>query len=156
MYLCVRFHSVILNNYESRLRLRRKPTRTCTVMDNYNFSVVNIGYVLGIVSIYNGPPPPPGTQFYEKLQRHPTSPHARRGGVRNKKRCANAVVHSLQRGDRCCVCSAMDSSSAVEQGHAFGQEQPPLYITIQKILEKYPDGQIFKVCSMRSSIHPPP
>ncbi|CAI8014100.1 Sacsin [Geodia barretti] len=41
------------------------------------------------------------------------------------------------------MCSAMDSSSAVE-GHAFGQRQPPLYVTIQKILDKYPDGQIFK------------
>ena len=30
-------------------------------------------------------------------------------------------------------------------GHTFGQRQPPLYVTIQKILDKYPDGQIFKV-----------
>lgn len=28
---------------------------------------------------------------------------------------------------------------------SFGQRQPPLYVTIQKILDKYPDGQIFKV-----------
>ena len=28
---------------------------------------------------------------------------------------------------------------------AFGQRQPPLYVAIQKILDKYPDGQIFKV-----------
>ena len=27
----------------------------------------------------------------------------------------------------------------------FGQKQPPLYVSIQKILNKYPDGQIFKV-----------
>lgn len=32
-------------------------------------------------------------------------------------------------------------------GFTFGQRQPPLYVTIQKILDKYPDGQIFKVCS---------
>ena len=31
------------------------------------------------------------------------------------------------------------------RGRTFGQRQPPLYIAIQKILEKYPDGQIFKV-----------
>ena len=30
----------------------------------------------------------------------------------------------------------------------FGQEQPPLHVTIQKILNKYPDGQIFKVKSV--------
>ena len=42
----------------------------------------------------------------------------------------------------------MDRSGASE-GHTFGQRQPPLYVTIQKILDKYPDGQIFKVC-----IHP--
>ena len=53
----------------------------------------------------------------------------------------------LLRGD---MCSAMDSSSAVE-GHAFGQRQPPLYVTIKKILDKYPDGQIFKVC--QGNIH---
>ena len=27
----------------------------------------------------------------------------------------------------------------------FGQRLPPLYVAIQKILDKYPDGQIFKV-----------
>ena len=32
-----------------------------------------------------------------------------------------------------------------QDGHTFGQRQPPLYVTIQKILDKYPDGQIFKV-----------
>ena len=32
-------------------------------------------------------------------------------------------------------------------GHTFGQRQPPLYVTIGKILDKYPDGQIFKVSS---------
>ena len=30
-------------------------------------------------------------------------------------------------------------------GQTFGQRQPPLYVAIQKILDKYPDGQIFKV-----------
>ena len=30
-------------------------------------------------------------------------------------------------------------------GSTFGQRQPPLYVSIQKILDKYPDGQIFKV-----------
>ncbi|CAI8025283.1 Sacsin [Geodia barretti] len=29
-------------------------------------------------------------------------------------------------------------------GHTSGQRQPPLYVTIQTILDKYPDGQIFK------------
>ena len=32
-----------------------------------------------------------------------------------------------------------------QKGHTFGHRQPPLYVTIQKILDKYPDGQIFKV-----------
>ena len=32
-----------------------------------------------------------------------------------------------------------------QKGHTFGQRQPPLYVTIQNILDKYPDGQIFKV-----------
>ena len=50
-------------------------------------------------------------------------------------RCKPLLQHSY----------TMDSSSSSE-GHAFGQEQPPLYVTIQKILDKYPDGQIFKVC----------
>ena len=30
-------------------------------------------------------------------------------------------------------------------GTAFGQVQPPLYIYIKRILERYPGGQIFKV-----------
>ena len=30
-------------------------------------------------------------------------------------------------------------------GSAFGQEQPPLYVYIKRILERYPGGQIFKV-----------
>ena len=102
------------------------------------------------------PPPPVQQQFYEKLQRpHVTARRAPRGSVRL---CANAVVipgllHAAGVTAACCVCSAMDSSSAVE-GHAFGQEQPPLYVTIQKILDKYPDGQIFKVCNMHGSIDP--
>ena len=39
----------------------------------------------------------------------------------------------------------MADSDSSEGGHAFGQRQPPLYVSIQKILDKYPDGQIFKV-----------
>ena len=35
-------------------------------------------------------------------------------------------------------------------GSAFGQEQPPLYIYIKRILERYPGGQIFKVASTLS------
>ena len=31
-------------------------------------------------------------------------------------------------------------------GEQFGQKQPPLYVAIKSILERYPDGQIFKVC----------
>ena len=38
----------------------------------------------------------------------------------------------------------MDRTGQVD-GHTFGQRQPPLYVTIGKILDKYPDGQIFKV-----------
>ena len=30
-------------------------------------------------------------------------------------------------------------------GNTFGQRQLPLYVSIQKILDKYPNGQIFKV-----------
>ena len=56
---------------------------------------MNIGYVLGIVSITA---PRCSNTVLRKTPATPTSPHARRGGVRNKKRCANAVVHSLQRG----------------------------------------------------------
>ena len=36
-------------------------------------------------------------------------------------------------------------ASMAAGGSTFGQRQPPLYISIQKILDKYPDGQIFKV-----------
>jgi len=31
-------------------------------------------------------------------------------------------------------------------GEHFGQRRPPLYVTIKAVLERYPDGQIFKVC----------
>ena len=31
------------------------------------------------------------------------------------------------------------------QGEQFGQRRPPLSVTIKSILERYPDGQIFKV-----------
>ena len=30
-------------------------------------------------------------------------------------------------------------------GEEFGQRRPPLFVTIKQILDKYPDGQIFKV-----------
>ena len=30
-------------------------------------------------------------------------------------------------------------------GDVFGQEQPPLYLYIKGILQRYPGGQIFKV-----------
>ena len=39
----------------------------------------------------------------------------------------------------------MTSQSTRKGGYAFGQRQPPLYVAIQKILDKHPDGQIFKV-----------
>ena len=32
------------------------------------------------------------------------------------------------------------------KGKSFGQKQPPLSVIINGILDKYPDGQIFKVC----------
>jgi hypothetical protein len=31
------------------------------------------------------------------------------------------------------------------EGDEFGQKTPPLHTIIEKILERYPDGQIFKV-----------
>lgn len=34
-------------------------------------------------------------------------------------------------------------------GEKFGQKRPPLSITIKQILDRYPDGQIFKVCYPR-------
>lgn len=36
-----------------------------------------------------------------------------------------------------------------ELGSEFGQEQPPLYIYIKGILDRYPGGQIFKVRESR-------
>ena len=36
-------------------------------------------------------------------------------------------------------------SMATYQGEQFGQRRPPLSVTIKGILERYPDGQIFKV-----------
>ena len=36
-------------------------------------------------------------------------------------------------------------------GNTFGQRQPPLYVSIQKILDKYPNGQIFKVSVVRNT-----
>ena len=32
-----------------------------------------------------------------------------------------------------------------DQSEQFGQKRPPLSVTIKGILERYPDGQIFKV-----------
>ena len=32
-----------------------------------------------------------------------------------------------------------------DKGDVFGQKRPPLSVTIKQILERYPDGQIFKV-----------
>ena len=40
---------------------------------------------------------------------------------------------------------ALRPDMATGGGSTFGQRQPPLYVSIQKILDKYPDGQIFKV-----------
>lgn len=34
---------------------------------------------------------------------------------------------------------------ATDGGKDFGQKRPPLSVTIRQILERYPDGQIFKV-----------
>ena len=36
-------------------------------------------------------------------------------------------------------------SGIMDQGDEFGQKRPPLSVTIKQILERYPDGQIFKV-----------
>ena len=47
------------------------------------------------------------------------------------------------------LLSTSQLSMAQGGGHTFGQRQPPLYVAIQKILEKYPDGQIFKVGLVR-------
>ena len=38
------------------------------------------------------------------------------------------------------------SDSPSLAGQHFGQRRPPLSVTIKAILERYPDGQIFKVC----------
>ena len=38
-------------------------------------------------------------------------------------------------------------------GQHFGQRQPPLSVTIKAILERYPDGQIFKVCIVKRTKH---
>ena len=39
----------------------------------------------------------------------------------------------------------MESSSDSSDEDNFGQKEPPLYVAIQGILNRYPDGQIFKV-----------
>ena len=41
-----------------------------------------------------------------------------------------------------------DDSESVIAGEPFGQKRPPLSVIIEGILEKYPDGQIFKVKSV--------
>ena len=56
------------------------------------------------------------------------------------KRCVLSVA----------VAFTMDPGGP-SQGHTFGQRQPPLYVTIHKILDKYPDGQIFKVRNLAGS-----
>ena len=38
-------------------------------------------------------------------------------------------------------------------GQHFGQRRPPLSVTIKAILERYPDGQIFKVCLFKRTKH---
>ena len=38
-------------------------------------------------------------------------------------------------------------------GEQFGQRRPPLSVTIKAILERYPDGQIFKVCLVKRAKH---
>ena len=41
----------------------------------------------------------------------------------------------------------VDTDSEEESGSSqhFGQRRPPLSVAIKRILERYPDGQIFKV-----------
>ena len=41
--------------------------------------------------------------------------------------------------------NAMTDKGVRDSGSVFGQEQPPLYIYIKGILQRYPGGQIFKV-----------
>ena len=38
-------------------------------------------------------------------------------------------------------------------GETFGQRRPPLSLTIKRILQEYPDGQIFKVSSLQCTAH---
>ena len=38
-------------------------------------------------------------------------------------------------------------------GEQFGQRRPPLSVTIKAILERYPDGQIFKVWLVKITKH---
>ena len=40
--------------------------------------------------------------------------------------------------------------NCVDEDGTFGQEEVPLTVEIKEILEEYPDGQIFKVCSLFS------
>ena len=37
------------------------------------------------------------------------------------------------------------NADRMSQGEQFGQRRPPLPVTIKQILERYPDGQLFKV-----------
>lgn len=46
--------------------------------------------------------------------------------------------------------AVMDGKKFV--GKPFGQERAPLSVTISQILDRYPDGQIFKVRSMSSCL----
>ena len=45
--------------------------------------------------------------------------------------------------------STSGSRMADPNSHTFGQRQPPLSVTIKAILERYPDGQIFKVMNFK-------
>ena len=43
------------------------------------------------------------------------------------------------------LLAAADPARNFGMGERFGQRRPPLSVTIKQILERYPDGQIFKV-----------
>ena len=44
-----------------------------------------------------------------------------------------------------CIAAFVIMASDDDEGEVFGQRHPPLSIYIKGILERYPDGQIFKV-----------
>ena len=51
------------------------------------------------------------------------------------------------------VSGKQTMSLSLLTGEQFGQRRPPLSVTIKAILEKYPDGQIFKVCLVKRTKH---